>query len=220
MPQDGRLREWEAHPPAPRRRARLGSTAGGGVNRAEPKPNSLGGKSRVPEGLTNKLGRKQWSRRYKFVTGAKDGRLKLPIAWAEAQEPKAFSIVFDAGGIAGAVRFGQHVYASLFMSTEVCAETHSVVDTSPGETGLRHGGDCRQRGRLSTYPSSLRGGNRWLGAKMRGPEGRPGRTSRSGQSSMMDIRPVGLLQRFIIILIIIRVGSRRTPKPRLQSGST
>lgn len=106
----------------------LAQRQGAGAHGTDTISNSLVGKNVVPDGITNKTtGFKQWSRRYKLVAGAKDDRFKSLLEWAEMREPMAPSIVPDASGIHAPKLLGQHVYASLLMSTEAGTEVHSIV---------------------------------------------------------------------------------------------
>lgn len=55
------------------------------------------------------------------------------------------TIVRVASGIVGAETLGQHVYASLLMSTEAGTEAHTIVDATPGERGLEAWGRLAKR---------------------------------------------------------------------------
>lgn len=93
------------------------------------------GNNMAPEGLTNKTGFKQWSRRYKLVAGGEDERFKVLLEWAEARETNAAIIIPESSNVVGAPRLAQHVYASLIMSTKAGTETDSIVNNTPGDNG-------------------------------------------------------------------------------------
>lgn len=50
--------------------------------------------------------------------------------------PTAPTFILEASGFFGDEKFGQYVYASLFMCTEAGAEAHSIGDNTPGENRL------------------------------------------------------------------------------------
>lgn len=70
------------------------------------------------------------------VGGAKDDQFKALLEWSRIMGADGTNHRSRDKRHSGAWRLGQHLYASLLMSTESGTEAHSIVDSTPGEHGL------------------------------------------------------------------------------------
>lgn len=99
-------------------------------------PNSAVGKKVVSEGLTNN--RLQTVEQAVQVGGGNQGReVQRIVGLAEGWVTNAPTIVPETSGIVDAQSLGQHVYASLLISTEIGTEAPLIANnTPPADQGL------------------------------------------------------------------------------------